>query len=287
MARDLVDTCSTVYRFRNAPLRALLALTVVLGIALLCGSPANADEPPRAIPAARAYPRAFATYDALIAYATGIAADQTALNTRRDASQAEREVLARDARLAVRGGTAFDPQAERGQAPAMAAVRARLGELETIDQQLVSAGALTSAETGWRMPTEGRVTQPFGPSRLALEPPRVWSGVAYAHFHEGVDLAGAWAAPVVAPARGRVVFSGIMGDGAMVVVLVHDGGLVSLYAHLDARASPPPVKAGDEVAAGQRIGTVGMTGIVTGAHLHWAAWRDGALVDPLSLIRRP
>lgn len=289
MARDLTDTYITVYRFGNAFSRALIILAGVLSVALLLGSPASADEPaPRAVPAARAYPRAFASYDALVVYAAGVAADQSALDERRAASLTERDALAAALSdlTATRGGRASDPHASRGTRPLITTVRARMSEIAATDRELVTAGALTSPDTGWRMPTVGRITQPFGPSRLGLEPPRVYGGVAYAHFHEGVDIAGAWSAPVVAPARGRVVFAGLMGDGAMVVVLVHDGGLVSLYAHLDGRASPPSVRAGDEVAAGQRIGTVGMTGIVTGAHLHWAVWRDGALVDPLSLIRR-
>jgi murein DD-endopeptidase MepM/ murein hydrolase activator NlpD len=57
-----------------------------------------------------------------------------------------------------------------------------------------------------------------------------------------------------------------------------------MYAHLDAVSSPPPVKAGDEVAAGQRIGTVGKTGIAYGMHLHWAVWRNGELIDPLRML---
>lgn len=128
------------------------------------------------------------------------------------------------------------------------------------------------------------MTQAFGPTRLRVEPSRVYGGVAYAHFHEGVDLAGAWAADVIAPVRRRVVFVGRMLDGAEVVVLVHDGGVVTLYAHLNASNSPPPVAAGDEVAAGQTIGTVGRTGITTGMDVHWAAWRSGELIDPMGLI---
>jgi murein DD-endopeptidase MepM/ murein hydrolase activator NlpD len=108
--------------------------------------------------------------------------------------------------------------------------------------------------------------------------------VYHAHFHEGVDIAGAWSADVVAPARARVVFVGRMADGAQVVVLAHDGGVVTMYAHLNASDSPPPVAAGDEVAAGQVIGTVGRTGMVTGMHLHWAAFRSGELIDPMSLL---
>ena len=91
-------------------------------------------------------------------------------------------------------------------------------------------------------------------------------------------------ADVVAPARGRVVFVGQMMDGAEVVVLAHDAGIVTMYVHLDNWQSAPPVQAGDEVAAGQKIGTVGLTGIPTGAHLHWVAYRDGPLIDPLSLL---
>src|SRR5207244_980595 len=89
--------------------------------------------------------------------------------------------------------------------------------------------------------------------------------------------------PRAAPASragGRVVFVGMMMAGAEIVVLAHDEGVVTLYAHLDAWAAPPTVAAGDEVAAGQKIGTVGLTGLTLGLHLHWAAWKNGTLIDP-------
>ncbi len=35
---------------------------------------------------------------------------------------------------------------------------------------------------------------------------------------------------------------------------------------------------------GQIIGAVGMTGMTTGAHLHFVVWRDGELIDPLSVV---
>jgi murein DD-endopeptidase MepM/ murein hydrolase activator NlpD len=70
----------------------------------------------------------------------------------------------------------------------------------------------------------------------------------------------------------------------MIVLIAHAGGLVSLYAHLDDRTAPPRVSAGDEVHEGQIIGAVGMTGMTTGPHLHFVVWRDGELVDPLSLF---
>ena len=272
----------------HARLRALLALLVALLALLPLGTQAAADDPtPRAVPAARSYPRSFATYDALTAYAAGISAAQTALDatlaTMRAQGEATRASLG-ELRPSVRGGALFEIDAPQRTASEVARLHRDIASFERTAAQLAAAGALASPATAWRMPTAGRITQSFGPTTLWVEPSRTYEGITYAHFHEGVDIAGAWAAPVVAPERGRVVFVGRMPDGAEVVVLAHDDGLVSLYAHLDAYASPPPVAAGDEVAAGERIGTVGLTGITTGEHLHWAVWRDGTLIDPLTLV---
>jgi murein DD-endopeptidase MepM/ murein hydrolase activator NlpD len=278
-----------VYRFRNALLRALFVLIGVVAVGLAIGSAAHAEEPtPRAVPEARSYQRAFSSYDDLIAYATAIAADQNALDARVSALRAERNglsaTLSADGATSGRGGRLFDPDAARDERSAIASTNARITDLIALDRTVTAAGALTSPVTPWRMPTEGEITQGFGPTSLWVEPSRVYGGVAYAHFHEGVDLAGVWAADVVAPARGRVVFVGQMMDGAEVVVLAHDGGVVTMYAHLNNTNLPPTVSSGDEVAAGQKLGTQGLTGMVTGMHLHWSAWRSGELIDPMSLI---
>ena len=58
------------------------------------------------------------------------------------------------------------------------------------------------------------------------------------------------------------------------------------YAHLDDTFVLPPVRAGQNVKAGQVIGFVGLTGITTGPHVHFAVLRSGEPVDPLSLIGR-
>jgi murein DD-endopeptidase MepM/ murein hydrolase activator NlpD len=261
----------------------------VVAIGLATGSAANADEPtPRAVPQARSYPREFSSYDALIAYAATVAADQNALDARAAALRDERNALSAtlstDGTRSSRGGRLFDPDAARDGRSALASASARVSDLAALDKTVTAAGALTTLATPWRMPMAGHITQRFGPTSLRLEPSRVFNGVAYAHFHEGVDLAGDWGADIVAPTRGRVVFVGQMMDGAEVVVLAHDGGVVTMYAHLNNADQPPPVAAGDEVAAGQKIGTQGRTGMVTGTHLHWAAWRNGELINPMSLI---
>jgi len=260
-----------MYRLSNGLSRALLVLAGILAVGALMSSPANADEPtPRAMPAARALPRTFASYDAVIEYATAVAADQSQL----DAKLAK----LRDTRAAVNADSvsAADVRTKGGYG--------RVLTLAYAEHVLVASGALTADGGPWTMPTGGQITQPFGPTKLRVEPARVYQGASYAHFHEGVDIAGDWMADVVAPARARVAYVGRMFDGAEIVVLAHDDGLVSLYAHLDAFRSPPPVQAGDQVAAGQKIGTVGMTGFSLGMHLHWAAWRNGELIDPMSLL---
>jgi murein DD-endopeptidase MepM/ murein hydrolase activator NlpD len=57
--------------------------------------------------------------------------------------------------------------------------------------------------------------------------------------------------------------------------------LYSLFAHMtDIR-----VQGGDPVKKGDVLGTVGSTGRVTGAHLHWSVRLNGARVDPVALVR--
>ena len=136
----------------------------------------------------------------------------------------------------------------------------------------------------WSLPVRGAITQPFGPSTFPLEPARNYNGLFYAHFHDAVDVAAPLGQPVLAAAEGRVTFVGHLSDGAMVVIIAHAGGLVSVYAHLDDTFARPPVRIGDSVIAGQVVGFVGLTGITTGPHLHFAVLRAGQPIDPLSLL---
>ena len=136
----------------------------------------------------------------------------------------------------------------------------------------------------WALPVRGAITQPFGPTTFALEPARTYQGVYYEHFHDAVDIAAPLGQPVVAAAEGRVTFVGHLSDGAMVVLIAHPGGVVSVYAHLDDTFTRPTVRIGDAVAANQVIGFVGLSGITTGPHLHFAILRGGQPIDPLSLL---
>ena len=60
------------------------------------------------------------------------------------------------------------------------------------------------------------------------------------------------------------------------VIINHGNGYVTLYAHL----ATISVKNGKSVTQGQQIGTVGSTGLSTGAHLHYEVWLSGSRIDP-------
>lgn len=147
-----------------------------------------------------------------------------------------------------------------------------------------TADSVAVGGASWQWPVRGIVTQRFGPSELTLEPQVMYRGIRFAHFHDGVDIAAPLGAAVLAPATGRVTFLGHLPDGAMVVVIAHDDGLVSVAAHLDDAFAAPPVRAGATVTVGQVIGYVGVTGMTTGPHLHFAVHDGGGPIDPLVVL---
>ena len=88
------------------------------------------------------------------------------------------------------------------------------------------------------------------------------------HGHNGVDLASAYGANILASATGDVIISrnsGWNGGYGSYIVLKHNNGTQTLYGHL----SSALVNAGDHVVQGQVVGRMGRTGKATGVHLHF------------------
>jgi len=130
-------------------------------------------------------------------------------------------------------------------------------------------------------PLKGPITQGFGPTDFTLEPARCYEGTCYAHFHDGIDIAGPVGTPVRAIAAGQATIAGRMPDGAVVVQIEHRPDVFSLYGHLEPELA---VRAGQSVVAGQVIGSVGLTGLTTGPHLHFEIVASGIPVDPLLVL---
>jgi murein DD-endopeptidase MepM/ murein hydrolase activator NlpD len=95
--------------------------------------------------------------------------------------------------------------------------------------------------------------------------------------HLGFDLAVTAAVPVVAAARGKVVFADYLGIYGNCVIVDHGLGVQSLYAHL----SSVDVTAGDTIEKGQALGRSGMTGLAGGDHLHFTMLVGGHPVNPV------
>ncbi|MBW4519132.1 MAG: M23 family metallopeptidase [Scytolyngbya sp. HA4215-MV1] len=124
-------------------------------------------------------------------------------------------------------------------------------------------------------PNRGPITTGYGMRRY-------YNGVfAKDYYHRGIDYAGAYGSPVVAPAPGRIALVGRVSQGFQLhgntIGIDHGQGVASIFLHL----SRIDVKVGDFVQAGQVIGAVGATGAATGPHLHWGLYVNGLCVDPL------
>ncbi|MFF5970625.1 peptidoglycan DD-metalloendopeptidase family protein [Streptomyces sp. NPDC012769] len=103
-------------------------------------------------------------------------------------------------------------------------------------------------------------------------------------YHTGVDFPVPTGTSVRAVANGRIVSAGWGGAYGYQVVIRHQDGRYSQYAHLSALA----VREGQRVNAGQRIGRSGSTGNSSGPHLHFEVRTGagyGSDIDPIAYLR--
>ena len=102
--------------------------------------------------------------------------------------------------------------------------------------------------------------------------------------HDGIDIAAEVGTQVLAACNGtvtQVIDDDLMGTS---VTIAHDGGYETVYSNLQ---SVPTVSEGQEVSAGEVIGSVGCTSIAefaVPAHLHFAVTKDGVPCDPKEFL---
>ncbi len=100
----------------------------------------------------------------------------------------------------------------------------------------------------------------------------------WGRYHKGIDIARPWDYTIKAADNGVVVSAGWAGSYGNRIIIDHQNGMRTLYAHL----SQINVSVGQTVAAGQKIGVMGSTGNSTGVHLHFEVYKNGVLQNPLS-----
>jgi murein DD-endopeptidase MepM/ murein hydrolase activator NlpD len=149
--------------------------------------------------------------------------------------------------------------------PGLVYAVARRGERVTAPAVLSRPVQAVSSPSGqFLLPVDGRITQPF------------WA------FHSGVDVAIDYGTGVRASDAGTVIGTGWVPVGGMSIRVQHENGFQTGYYHLGSIF----VADGQKVARGQIIGTIGMTGVTTGPHVHWEMKRNGAYVNPLAYTVR-
>jgi len=119
---------------------------------------------------------------------------------------------------------------------------------------------------GLLWPAPGSVSSSFGPRGNAR--------------HDGIDIAAPEGTPVRAALDGTVAYVGSLRGYGKVVILSHDDGLTTVYAHNSKNLVDP----GARVRRGTVIASVGQTGRTTGPNLHFEVRKNNQARDPLVFL---
>ncbi|HHV15422.1 MAG TPA: peptidoglycan DD-metalloendopeptidase family protein [Gelria sp.] len=127
--------------------------------------------------------------------------------------------------------------------------------------QIASRGGGGSGALDW--PTYGRITQ------------------YYRSGHRAIDIGGRTGQAIRAADSGYVSFAGYQGSYGKLVIVNHNNGIVTKYAH----CSSINVSTGQKVSKGQTIAALGSTGRSSGPHLHFEVLVNGSATNPLNYLR--
>lgn len=159
-------------------------------------------------------------------------------------------------------------------------IQARQGEIK-VNGQAILVAKNTQADNRPTPEIEGSIGAVRSPFDYR-KPVEGYISQHYSAYHRAIDIAtGAVGVPIKSLGSGRVEFAGFLRDGKGNVVIVdHGNNLKSLYAHM----GKINVGTGNEVDSNTNIGTVGLTGHTTGAHLHLEVYDNEISVDPAKLL---
>lgn len=132
--------------------------------------------------------------------------------------------------------------------------------------------AYAGGKLAWPVPASSNITSHFG---YRIDPIKKVN-----KLHKGMDIAAPRGTTIVSADEGTVILASWVSGYGNTVVVDHDNGLVTWYAHMSAIS----VSEGDAVKRGGKIGEVGTTGDSTGNHLHFEVHTDSGPVDPRSYL---
>jgi len=127
--------------------------------------------------------------------------------------------------------------------------------------------------------------------KVPLNYKRISSPFTYKRFHPvlkiyrahlGVDFAAPTGTKIWSTSDGKVSFMGRKGGYGNTVIVSHNDGYKSLYAHLS--KFNKKIKSGSKVKQGDIIGFVGSSGVSSGPHLHFGMYKGTRAMDPLKIL---
>jgi len=145
-------------------------------------------------------------------------------------------------------------------------------ERKIIDAALGNFRQQSLNDVSLAVPVPGPHSSSFGKRRFFNDQPR--------SPHSGMDIAANEGVAINTPRDGIVTATGDYFFNGNTVIIDHGQGFVTMYCHL----SKIQVAEGDELSTGDKLGEVGATGRVTGAHLHFGVYLNATAVDPAIVL---
>ena len=156
-----------------------------------------------------------------------------------------------------------------------------------VGQVIVVPRARRALPVGVITPESARGDRPSPPELPRGPSPFVWpveAGVVTSPFgrrgathHDGIDIGSREGAPVRAARAGRVLYSDHLRGYGNLIILAHDEGYATVYAHVrDDR-----VRVGSAVRQGDVLALVGQTGKTSGPNLHFEVRKENVARNPL------
>ena len=135
-------------------------------------------------------------------------------------------------------------------------------------KKLPTISARSSSKFAW--PVRGKILSAYGAKSNGL-------------FNDGINISATRGTAVKAAENGVVAYAGneVKGMGNLVIIQ-HDGGWMTVYAHMDSMN----VRRGHKVSVGQKIGTVGETGKVDSPQLHFEIRKGTKAYNPSSYLKK-